>query len=102
MSAKLTPAQFNTLQFIEQGGGKTGLMTIHWRNRHHQSLIRKGLLRLRTDPFKTKTDYIYGWVTAAGRKAVAGASATLRAKAEAASDRDYEKYVRELEAGGDE
>lgn len=102
MSAKLTPAQFNTLEFIATGGGTTGLMTYHWRNRHHQSLIRKGLLRLRADPFKTKTDYLYGSITAAGRKAVAGASDALRAKAKAASDRDYEKYVRELEAGGGE
>lgn len=102
MSAKLTPAQFNTLEFIATGGGSTGLMTRHWRDRHHQSLIRKGLIRLRTDPFRTKTDYLYGSITAAGRKAVASASASVRAKAKAMEDRDYEKYMRELEAGGGE
>lgn len=100
MSKKLTPTQFNTLQFIEQGGGTTGLMTIYWRDRHHQALLRKGLLRMRTDPFKTKADYLYGSITAAGRKAVAETSATVRAKAKAASDRYYEKYVREMETFG--
>lgn len=102
MSDKLTPAQFNTLEFIATGGGVTGLMTYHWRDRHHQSLIRRGLLRMRADPFKTKSDYLYGSITARGRKAVASASAAVRTKAKAASDRDYEKYMRELEVGGGE
>ena len=96
---RLTPAQFRTLQFIEQGGGTTGLMTIYWRDRHHQAMIRQKLLRLRTDPFKTKTEYIYGSITALGRKAVAGASASVRAKAKAAADRGYEKYRAKIEAG---
>jgi hypothetical protein len=96
---KLTPAQFNTLQFIERGGGTTGLMTIYWRDRHHQAMIRHELLRLRTDPFKTKTEYIYGSITALGRKAVAEASAAVRAKAKAASDRDYANHTAKAEAG---
>lgn len=99
MGNRITPAQFNTLQFIKRGGGRTGLMTIYWRDRHHQSLLRKGLLRLRTDPFKTKADYLYGSITAAGRKAVANASAAVRDKAKALSDRAYKRYIADIEAG---
>ena len=60
MSSRITPSQFNTLEFINQGGGTTHLLPVHWRNRHHQALLRHKFLRLRTDPFKTKA----GWIVA--------------------------------------
>src|SRR5258706_15533769 len=97
MSDRLTSAQFRTLDFIATcPRGQTLLLQLWWRDRHHQGLIRRGFLRLRVDPFKTKATMLRGWITAAGRKAVAGASATIRARAKADDDRDYRKYVRFL------
>lgn len=99
MVDRLTAAQFNTLQFIRDGGGKTFLLPMHWRDQHHQALLKRGLLSLRTDPFKTKANMLYGRITARGRKAVSFASAGVREKAKAASERSYAKYVSEIERG---
>lgn len=99
MKTRLTPAQFNTLQFIAQGGGTTHLLPVYWRDRHHQALLRHKLLRLRADPFRTKAGMLKGWITAKGRAAVADASAAVREKAKVLQDRDYERYIADLEAG---
>lgn len=99
MSTRITPAQFNTLQFINQGGGSTLLLPVYWRDRHHQALLRHKLLRLRTDPFKTNASMLKGWITAKGREAVRSATGSLQDKAKALSDRDYERYMAEIEAG---
>lgn len=96
---KLTPAQFNTLQSIENGGGRTGLMTIHWRNRHYQALLRQKLLYLRTDPFKTKADFLYGAITPKGRVAATFAPDAVRKKAKALSERSYARYIARVKDG---
>lgn len=98
---KLTVAQFRTLEFIAGcPKGQTFLLPLYWRDRHHQALIRRGLLRIGADPFKTKAHMLRGRITGRGRKAVAAATLALRAAAAAAERRDFEKYVRELEEGG--
>lgn len=99
MTTRLTPAQFNTLQFIDQGGGTTHLLPIYWRDRHHQALLRHNLLRLRADPFKTKAGMLKGWITARGRAAIVAAPPAVRDKAKALSDRAYERYIADIEAG---
>lgn len=96
MGIRITPAQFNTLQFIEQGGGTTHLLPVHWCDTHHQALLRHKLLRLRTDPFKTRAGMLKGTITAKGRRAVALASDSVRAKAKALSERDYRRYLADL------
>ena len=99
MRDRLTPAQYRTLSIIaECPGGRTFLIPEIWRDRHHQTLLRRGLLSLRADPFKTKANMLYGGITARGRKAVAGAPAGVRRQAKAAADRDYAKYIAEQEA----
>jgi hypothetical protein len=100
MMPRLTVEQFRTLEIIARyPGGMTLLLPMYWRDRHHQSMIRRGFLRLRADPFKTKANMLRGRITANGRKAVQSASAAVRAQAKANADRDYEKYMREREAG---
>lgn len=96
MSDRLTPTQYRTLRFIADcPKGQTMLIPVHWRGRHHQALLRRGLLNLRADPFKTRAIMLRGRITARGRRAVQSASAAVRARAKADSDRDYEKYVSE-------
>lgn len=99
MSSRITPAQFNTLEFINQGGGTTHLLPVYWRDRHHQALLRHKFLRLRTDPFKTKAGMLIGRITAKGRRAVAAATESVRTKAKALSDRNYDRYIADIEAG---
>lgn len=99
MSTRITPAQFNTLQFINQGGGSTILLPLYWRDRHHQALLRHKLLRLRTDPFKTKASVLKGWITAKGREAMRSAPGSVQDKAKALTDRAYELYIADIEAG---
>jgi hypothetical protein len=99
MATRLTPAQFLTLDFIERGGGRTMLLPVYWRDRHHQTMVRGRLLRLRADPFKTKANMLHGSITKLGREAVKGASDAIRAKAKVISDRAYRKYIRDIEEG---
>jgi hypothetical protein len=97
MTDRLTPQQFITLEFIATcPKGRTMLHPSWWRDRHHQRLIERGLLRLPTDPFKSKATLLYGSITAKGRKAVSAATANVRAKAKELSDRAFEAY--QLEA----
>lgn len=99
MRDKLTPAQYWTLSLVMlYPGGATQLLPLHWRDRHHQSLIRRGFIRLRTDPFKTKAIMLRGEVTLRGKNAVLATPAAVKAEARAAADRHYEKYMRECEA----
>lgn len=100
MGNRLTPNQFRTLEII--GGypsGQTMLLPMYWRDRHHQALLRRGLLRVRADPFKTKAHMLRGSITKRGRDAVRGTSQAVRAQAKVDAERDYEKYVREIEEG---
>jgi hypothetical protein len=98
MSMKLTPRQYSTLEFIATcPNGRTLLLPMYWRDRHHQALIKRGFLRLRADPFMTKANMLRGLITAKGRKAVEQTPPLVRAVAKANEDRDYERYVREQE-----
>ncbi len=98
--SKLTPTQFRTLEIISKcPGGQTMLLPLYWRGRHHQSLLARGFLRLRSDPFKTKAHMLRGHITAVGRRAVRDATPAVRAQAKKAADRDYAKYAREIEEG---
>lgn len=100
MTDRLTPAQFRTLEFIaECPRGQTMLLPLYWRDQHHQALLRRGFLRLRADPFKTKAIMLRGRITARGRAAVENASPLIRAVAKANADRDYAKYCAEVEDG---
>ena len=89
MTTKITALQFNTLEFIVQGGGRTVMLTEHWRKPHYRQLVRRRLLRLNVDPLKTKSPALYGSITAKGRAAVDAASEAVRAEAAAISNRDY-------------
>ena len=94
MSDALTPLQFRTLDFIAScPDGHTDLLPLHWRGRHHQQLIRRGFLRLRADPFKTKASMLRGSITVRGRAAVKSASAAVRERAKNDVDRDYAAYA---------
>jgi hypothetical protein len=99
MADRLTAAQYWTLSLIMlYPGGATRLLPLHWRDRHHQSLIRRGFIRLRTDPFKTKAIMLRGEVTQRGKNAVLATPETVKVEARVAADRHYDKYVRECEA----
>lgn len=90
MTDRLTPNQYRTLEIVAKcPGGQTMLLPIYWRDHHHQSLLKRGMLYLRADPFKTKASMLYGRITARGRKAVRDASESVRAKAQAAAERDF-------------
>lgn len=97
---QLTTLQYRTLSIIAKyPDGVTMLLPMYWKDRHHQTLLKRGFLRLRADPFKTKASMLHGRITARGRAAVKTASPSVRARAKEAADRAYARYVRELEEG---
>lgn len=98
MAERITAEQYSTLSIIAQTG-RTFLLPEHWRNRHYQSLLRRGLLRLRADPFKTKALMLFGSITKRGREAVAGAPQSIRDRAKALQDQDYLDYRAAIERG---
>lgn len=99
MTDILTPRQYRTLSFIATcPKGQTMLMPVYWRDRHHQALLRRGLLRLKADPFKTRASMLYGCITARGRRAVERATDAVKRRAKADEDREHAA----LPAGADE
>lgn len=100
MSIRLTPTQYRTLSIIARyPNGQTILTAGIWCDRHHQTLLKRGLLRLRADPFKTKASMLHGSITLRGRLAVHQTPIRIRKAAEADAERDYQKYIRDIEEG---
>ncbi len=98
MSNRLTPLQYRTLNFIAKGpSGQTMLLPVYWRDRHHQTLLKRGFLRLRADPFKTKANMLRGHITARGRRAVETAAEAVKRRAREDDQRDYEAYIAEAD-----
>lgn len=95
MSDRLTPKQYLTLDFISKGTGETALLPMHWRDRHHQHLIQRGFLSLRSNPFTTNAHMLKGRITVRGTRALMAATDAVRRKAKALADREYEHYVSE-------
>ncbi len=100
MRERLTPTQYRTLRIISEClGGRTFLIPSIWRDRHHQSLIKRKFLCLGADPFKTKANMLHGRITARGREALRLVCKSVVIQAKFDEARDQRAYAAEQERG---